>query len=394
MTRFGIIGNGVSAVTAVREIAKTDPSVEIDVFSEERHPYYPRPKLIDFVAGTLQRTIIQYNLDWYEKQNATLHIAEPVRGIDSETRGIRTDIGTYEGYDKIMIVTGSYPFVPPISGIEKRGMHVLKTLDDAIDIREDVRGSGREIVVGGGILGVELAAAIKHIGGEPIIVTNINTLLPAQLDAGASNVLVQSLEKMGLDILLNFTCSEVSGGRYVTGVVSTAGDRVEGDLVVAATGVKPNTHLARTCGIECNRGIVVNEYLQTSTPNIFSAGDCIEWNGQSYGIIPVALDTSRLAVRNMFEYGSVSYAGTVPSNTLQVAGIDLTSIGMFDPQSPEFESIVSSDTEAGTYYKVVVKDNIVVGGISMGSRKFALKLRKLIRTGEDISEIRKDIFED
>jgi NAD(P)H-nitrite reductase large subunit len=151
--------------------------------------------------------------------------------------------------------------------------------------------------------------------------------------------------------------------------------------------------LAKSCGIECGRAVLVNEYLETSKPNIFAAGDCMEWNGISHGIIPVALETAKVAAQNMIKKESASYEGTVPSNTLQVAGIDLTSIGTFSPASQEYESIVSADEDEGTYFKVVVHNDIAVGGISLGSRKFALKLRGLIRNKDSISSIRNTIFD-
>ncbi len=393
MESIGIIGNGVAAVSAVREIHKLDSSIRVDVFSDERHAYYPRPKLIDFIAGDIdEEKIIQYDFDWYKGMNAELHLSESVTRVDSALK-VFTNKGEHGSYDRILYAAGSHPWVPPIRGAEKKGMHVLRTLDDALDIRESVHGTGRQIVVGGGILGIELASAMKRIGGEPIVVTNIDTLLPAQLDAAASGVLINRLNEMGLEILLNYMCAEIAGHEHATGVISAGGDKINGDLVVAATGVKPNISLAQECGINCGRGVLVNEYLESSLSNVYAAGDSMEWNGMSHGIIPVAIETAKVAVQNMIEPNSLSYAGTVPSNTLQVAGIDLTSIGTFAPSSPEFESIVSSDIAEGTYFKVVVKDDIVVGGISLGSRKFALKLRGLIRSKEPISDMRSTIFD-
>ncbi len=394
MERLGVIGNGVAAVTTIREIQKIDSSIRIDVFTDERYAYYPRPKLMDFIAGTVQeKDLIQYDHDWYDRMNAVLHTSESVTNIKQSTLEVTTSKSTYGPYDRILYAAGSHPWIPPIKGLEKKGMHVLRTLDDAIDIKEAVYGTGREIVVGGGILGIELASAIKRIGGDPIVISNIETLLPAQLDAAASGVLLKRFNEMGLEILLNFTCSEIAGDDQVTGVISSAGDQISGDLVVAATGVKPNTALAKQCGIECGRAVKVNEYLETSMPNVFAAGDCMEWNGISHGIIPVALETAKVAAQNMIEPKSAIYPGTVPSNTLQVVGIDLTSVGIFSPSSHEYESIISINEDEGTYFKVVVLNDVVVGGISLGDRRFALKLRGFIRNKTVISEIRNSIFD-
>ena len=394
MTKVGIIGNGVAATTALREIRKKDSSVKIDVFTDERHAYYPRPHLIDYVSGDrTEKEVIQYDLDWYEKMDATLHLSSPVSKIKPDTKTVETSSGTFPDYDSLMIATGCRPFIPPFEGLEKKNVHVIRTLDDAIDIKEAVKNTGRVIIVGGGILGIELAAAIKNIGGEPIIVTNIDRLLPVQLDGGASELLLRRLNKMGITVLLGFTCSKFDGDDAISGVISNAGDKIEGDLAVIATGVRSNVQLAKDSGIEIIRGIGIDDYTQTSAKGIYAAGDCAEWNGQWYGIIPWALATAKVAATNMLEPGSSRFQGIVPSNTLQVAGIDLTSVGLIHPESPEYESIVSVNREEETYYKAVLKDNIVVGAIALGNRKVAMKLRRIISNHVDVSDSKKTLFE-
>jgi len=396
MNRIGIIGNGVAAITAAREIRKQDESVNIDIFTDEHHYYYPRPKLLEYISGQkTEEQIIQYDKDWYDKQNINLHQAEPVLDLVIDSKSILTQSNSYFNYDKILIAVGSNPFVPPIHGADKRGVYVLRTLDDALSIKESIQGEGREIIVGGGILGIELAVSMTRAGGNPIVLSNIDSLLPAQLDHGASGVLLKRLEEMGMTILRGFLCNQVLGHEVVTGVESTSGDKVKGDMVVVATGVRPNIELATRAGltIGSGRGILVDKFMRTSEPDIFAAGDCTEWNGESLGIIPVALETAKVAAKNIINEESEIYDGTTPSNTLQVAGIDLTSFGQFNPQSPEFESIVSVDEETGTYFKAVVKEHVVVGGIALGNRKVAMKLRRLMRSKEDISEKRSEIFE-
>jgi len=394
MAKIGIIGNGVAGTSAIREIRNLDSEVDIDVFSDERHPYYPKPNLMDFVGGfrTLEE-VIRYGPDWYEKLNANLHLSTPVTHIDAGIRALSTPTGVFSGYSSLLVAVGSYPFVPPFEGLDKKNVHVLRTLDDAVDICQAVKGAGREIIVGGGILGVELAVAIKQIGGQPIVVTNVDRLLPIQLDGGASEILIRHLDRMEVETLLGFTCTGMTGEELATGVKSTAGDIVEGDLIVVATGVRSNVELARRSNLSIDRGIVVDDFMQTSARGVFAAGDCAEWNGNWFGIIPWALSTARTAARNMIEFGSSRFGGITPSNTLQVAGIDLTSIGVVHVESPDYEQIVSVDREEGTYYKAVIKDNLVVGGIALGNRKVALKLRTLVSQQTDISEVKSTIFD-
>jgi nitrite reductase (NADH) large subunit len=394
MTRIGIIGNGVAATTAVREIRSRDQSVEIDIFTDERHPYYPRPNLIDLIANrrTVKETI-RHDLDWYEKTDVDLFLSTPVFQIDTERKRIISSSEDYGDYDSLLIAIGCRPFIPPFEGLYKNNVHVIRTLDDALDIREAVKGAGREIVIGGGILGIELAAAMKEVGGDPIVVDFEKRLLPIQLDDQGSKVLTKQIEQKGIQVLFGFECKGITGDDNATGIVSKQGDEIKGDLVVIATGVRSNTIIAKNSGIDFHHGITVDDYMQTSAKGVYAAGDCAEWNNEWYGIIPWATATSRIAAQNMLEFGSAKFEGITPSNQLQVAGIDLTSIGLVHPESPEYETVVSVNIEEGKYFKAVLKDHIPVGGIALGSRKVAMALRSAIMKGEPVLDIEETLFE-
>ncbi|MHA2359227.1 MAG: NAD(P)/FAD-dependent oxidoreductase [Candidatus Thorarchaeota archaeon] len=391
--RLGIIGNGVAATTAVREIRSKDKKVEIDVFTDERHPYYPRPNLIDLVANkrTVKETI-RHDLDWYEKNDIDLFLSTPVFQIDTERKRVMTTSEDYGDYDSLLIAVVCRPFLPPFEGLHKNNVYVIRTLDDALDIREAVKGAGREIIIGGGILGIELAAAMKEIGGDPIVVDYDDRLLPIQLDDQGSKVLTKQIEKKGIQVLFGFDCRGISGDEDAAGIVSKQGDEIKGDLVVIATGVRSNTIIAKNSGIDFHNGITVDDHMQTSAPGIFAAGDCMEWNKEWYGIIPWATATSRIAAQNMLQFGSAKFEGLTPSNQLQVAGIDLTSIGLVHPDSADYESIVSVDMEEGKYFKAVLRDHIPVGGIALGSRKVAMALRSAIMKGEPLSNVEETLF--
>ncbi len=387
MTRIGIIGNGVAATTAVREIRSKNQDVEIDIFSDERHTYYPRPNLIDLIANkrTVKETI-QHDFNWYEKNDVDLFLSTPVFQIDPKRMAVISSSQDYERYDSILIAVGCRPFIPPFEGLDKNNVHVIRTLDDALDIREAVKGAGREIVIGGGILGIELAAAMKEVGGDPIVVDYDKRLLPIQLDDLGSSVLTKQIENKGIQVLFGFECRGIIGEEDAEGIVSKQGDEIKGDLVVIATGVRSNTIIAKNSGIDFHHGITVDDNMQTSAKGVFAAGDCAEWNNQWYGIIPWATATSRIAAQNMLEFGSSKFEGITPSNQLQVAGIELTSIGVVHPDSPEYNTHVSVDMENGKYFKAVLKNNVLVGGIALGSRKVALKLRSLIMKGEPVED--------
>jgi nitrite reductase (NADH) large subunit len=394
MTKVGIIGNGVAATSAIRELKRFDSEIEIDVFGDERHAYYPKPNLMEYVGGKrTQEEVIRYGPEWYENQGVNLHLATPVSHIDAGIRALTTPSKIFTGYDALLLAVGSYPFVPPFKGLEKKNVLVMRTFDDAIDIKEAVAGAGREIIVGGGILGIELAAGIKKIGGDPIVVTNVDRLLPIQLDGGASEILRKHLEDMGVTSLMGFTCTGIFGDDAAEGVISSAGDSIDGDLIVIATGVRSNVELARRSNLTIRRGIEVDRYMQTSAPRIYAAGDCAECEGEWYGIIPWALETSKIAARNMVDHGSARFEGITAANTLKVAGIDLTSIGKVHVETPEYEQIISIDRDKGTYYKAVIKDNIVVGGISLGNRQVAMRIRQLVTQAAEVTDIRTALFE-
>ncbi len=393
--RVAIVGNGVAAVTAIREARRIDPSIQIDVWSDERHPYYPRPRLIELIAGRItERDVIQYDEAWYHAQGVGLHLAEPVRSIDISSLTVKTGRGEYPGYDKILIACGSTPAIPPIAGIDGQGIYVIRTLDDALVIRDAINSTRRQIVLGGGILGIEIAAAMSARGGEPLVVSNITQLLPAQLDAAGSEVLIERLERMGVRVQLGYACDRIDAEDGTTRLISQQCGNLEGDMVVVSTGVRPNKALAEAAGIACGRGVRVDSYMMTSVRNIYAAGDCAEWNGVVWGIIPPAMDMSKIAAQNMIQHGSATYNGTVRSNTLQVAGIDLTSIGEISPppNATGYETVVQREPADGTYFKVVIKDNMIVGAIILGSRQVALRVRQLINNRTDVSSIRDSIF--
>lgn len=394
MTRIGIIGNGVAGTSAIREIRGNDEQIEIDVFTDERHPYYPRPNLIDLVADrrTVKETI-RHDLDWYEKNDVDLYLSTPVFQIDSKKKRIISTGEDYGDYDSLLIAVGCRPFIPPFEGLHKNNVHVIRTLDDALDIREAVKGAGREIIIGGGILGIELAAAMKEVGGDPIVVDYAKRLLPIQLDDQGSQILTKQIEEKGIQVLFGYACQGITGEEDATGIISKQGDEIKGDLVVIATGVRSNTIIAKNSGIDFKQGITVDDHMQTSAVGVYAAGDCAQWNDMWFGIIPWATATSRIAAQNMLEFGSAKFEGITPSNQLQVAGIDLTSIGIVNPDTPEYETHVAVDMENGKYFKAVLKDNVLVGGISLGSRKVALKLRSLIMKGEKVED-HKSLFDD
>ncbi|MCF2136483.1 MAG: FAD-dependent oxidoreductase [Candidatus Thorarchaeota archaeon] len=384
--RVGIIGNGVSAVTAVRELLKIDSTIEVEIFSDEPHGYYLRPKLIEFLGGRLDKdAIVQFGNDWYAQRGVAFHPSTHVEKIGNDLTVHASD-GSGGQFDKILLATGARPFIPPIPGTDKMGMFALRTLNDATAIKNAVSPSSRVLIVGGGVLGIEIAAAVSNLGASPTVISNGGVLLPAQLDAPASALLVKRLDGMGVSIVFDYRCAEILGSEKVTGVISTEGETLDGDVVIAATGVRPNMDVAKASGIPCGRGVTVDDHMQTGVKGIYASGDCSEWNGVCSGIIPSAIDTAKVAAHNMVTPGSRRYNGTVPTNTLKVAGIDLFSIGITSPTTDDYEIRDKTDTQQDRYYKIVLKDNVIVGAIVLGDRKASQRIQRLVRSGEAVSD--------
>ncbi len=382
--RVGIVGNGVAAVTAATEILRLDPSAEIHIFSGEPRGYYQRPRLIELLAGRANIDgVIRYGPEWYESRGIHLHLGVRVTRLDRERKELATDTGGPMGFDRVLIATGGLPFVPPIEGTDKKGIFTIRTLDDAIAIREWTEEHRKVLVVGAGVLGIEVAAALGDTGCDVTVVSHINRVLDVQLDEGASKVMVALLKRRGLKVALNFACRAMLGDGSVSGALSTDGKTLDGESVVVATGVRPDATLARDAGLEIAHGIVIDDFAQTSASGIFAAGDCVEWNGVCLGIIPVALNTARVAAQNIVEHGSVRYSGTTPVNALKVAGIDMMSIGDVHV-TDNAEILTHSDADEGLYYKAVLRNGRVIGAIVIGNPTLARRLSRLVRTAEPV----------
>lgn len=397
-----IVGNGVAGVTAARGIVRADPGAQVHIFGFEPYPYYRRPLLCEFIAGQIERHAVFFRPpDWYARRGIQLHLGARVTGLDPvghrlyvEVSGGRPASARSVEYDRLLLATGGRPFVPPCEGADKDAVFTLRTLDDALAIKACAQEASRAIVIGGGLLGLETARALHTTGLKVTVIEFFPYLLPRQLDAQGAEVLQSLLEAQGLEIVTGGKTEEILGDGRANGVRLQDRRMVAGEMVIFSTGIRSEVGLARTAGLEVNRGIVVNERLQTSADDIFAAGDAAEFEGRVYGIIPAAIEQARVAAANMVAPGSDTYAGTLPTTTLKVAGAEVTSVGESVAQAEESDQLRRVDLAAGRYRKLVLRDGRIVGAISLNDRERVRPITRLIEQGVDVSAYANRLLDD
>lgn len=388
--KYIIIGNGVAGTTAAINIRKIDHEGEITMLSDEAYPFYSRIRLMEYISGDADESgLVIYKDAWYEKNNIKLLLNTPVSKIDKNKKEALTHSGHILKYDTLLIAAGGLSFVPPIPGSDKKGVFTLRTLKDAIEIKKYAEHSKRVVLIGGGVLGLEVGNSLRKTGHSIFVVEFFPRLLPRQMDKEGAEILKTQMEKMGFAFFLGAKTREITGDEKVKSIILDDGTIIDCDMVIISAGVKPNTELADKLGIKCNKGIPVNDRLETEIKDIYAAGDTAEHKGICYGIWPAAEEQGKIAGINMAG-GSAIYTGTLPSNILKIAGINLISAGNIDPDK-NFEAIVQKNSESFIYKKLVIKDNCIAGCILYGNIDIWKKIKKAMDEKKDISSIKTDL---
>ncbi|MCE5258020.1 MAG: FAD-dependent oxidoreductase [Chloroflexi bacterium] len=373
-----IVGNGIAGTTSARLVTERDASVDVEVFTDEPYLYYPRPKLIDFLAGKVETSAMpQYGEDWYQKRGIRVHLGKRVTSIAADTHQITLHDGTSVKYDCLLLANGASSYIPQIAGAEL-GILSLRTLQDALSLKKQAQAAEHAVILGGGLLGLDLAMALKENGSEVTVVEMMQWLLPRQLDEQGASALTALLTRRGLRIITNDQCVEVKGNGHAEQVMLKSGISLPAELVAVSAGVRPNIQLAQAAGLTCSRGVVVDDYMRTSAPDIFAVGDIAEHNKCVFGIIPVALAQARIGAAALCGDLTSPYQMVAPSTTLKVTGIDLASIGEVNPEAPGYSEIRERDDAAGIYKKLVIRNGIVVGAILLGDRANVRSINTLI----------------
>ncbi len=395
-----MVGNGMAGVRTLEELLKISPDLyDITVFGAEPHPNYNRILLSPVLAGeqTLDEIVLN-PLSWYEENKIQLHLGKKVVDVDRNKRIVKAADGTEAPYDRLLIATGSNPFILPVPGKELEGVIAYRDIADTNTMIDAATKYKHAVVIGGGLLGLEAANGLMLRGMQVTVVHIMPWLMERQLDDTAGKLLQKSLESRGLKFMIGAQTQALIGdqdggkGGRVMAVQFKDGTEVPADLVVMAAGIRPNTELALKIGLHCfndgRGGIVVNDTMQTITdPRIYSVGECAAHRGIAYGLVAPLFEQGKVCATHLAEFGIGRYTGSQTSTKLKVTGIDLFSAGNFTG-GEGCEEIVMSDPYGGVYKKLVIKDDKLIGACMYGDTVDGSWYFKLLRDGRKVSDIR------
>ncbi len=390
-----MVGNGMAGVRTLEELRKIAPDLyEITVFGAEPYANYNRILLSPVLAGeqTIQDIMLN-DVNWYAENDITLHLGKKIVKIDRVKRIVVAEDGTTAEYDRLLLATGSLPFMLPVPGKDLQGVIAYRDIYDTNTMIEAAAKYTDAVVIGGGLLGLEAANGLKLRGMNVSVVHLPGWLMERQLDPVAGKMLQKSLEERGLNFLLEKNTKEIVGDEHghVKALRFTDGVEVPAQLVVMAVGIRPNTALAESCGLYCNRGIVVSDTMQTYDPRIYSVGECVNHRGTVYGLVAPLFEMAKVCANHLANYGIGRYQGSVTSTKLKVTGIDLFSAGEF-MGGEGTEEIVLSDPKGGIYKRLVLKDDKLVGACLYGDTVDGTWYFQMLREGKSINEIRENLI--
>ncbi|MBI3316442.1 MAG: NAD(P)/FAD-dependent oxidoreductase [Candidatus Omnitrophica bacterium] len=388
-----VVGNGMAGIACVDQILKRKPNFRITVLSEESYYNYNRILLSSVLAGEKNLNEIYINSkEWYEQNEIMLCLEAKVIDVDPKNKVIHTADGRTFSYDLLLLATGSNPFIPPIEGVNKKGVFTFRNMADTENILAACKTSKHALVIGGGLLGLEAARGISNQKVPVTVVHLLDRLMDVQLDEVGGNFLKREIEKLGISILLNKNTTQILGEENVQGVLFKDGSQVETDMVVIACGIRPNVELGKKAGLEVNRGIVVNDMMETNDPSIFAVGECVEHRGKVYGLVAPLYDQGKVLAATMTGDKGMVYEGSVLATKLKIMGIELFSAGDFKADGPDKEIAAYQDQGLGIYKKIVFQHDRVIGTILIGDASDANKLLELMRKKELISKGRKGLL--
>ncbi len=387
--RYVIIGNSAAGLSAAAAVAETDPDGTITILSAEREKAYTRTMLAHYLAGEvgLEKMYCR-EADNLAELGVKVRTGIRVERIAAGEKKLLLSDGSELAYDRLLLATGSLPIVPPVPGIEKKGIHTLWTLNDARAVAEAVSKARAAVVVGAGFIGIQAAVALRAADLRVTVVEKLDGVLPAQLDRGAASLVEKALGQAGISVETGVEVTEFTGAERVKGVVTTKG-QMDCDLVVVAVGVRPDLRLVEDTGIAVRDGILVDRRMRTSVRDIYAAGDVVEAFDLALGketlnaIWPSAVAQGRCAGQNMAGRGE-EYRGDVGFNSMEVYGLQIATLGVSRPRAGSYEKIVLEEGE-GFYRQVVLQDGILKGAIMVGDIQGAGILETLIRKEVDVS---------
>ncbi len=381
--RIVIVGAGIAGVIAAARARETSSDVQITLVAKEQGLPYYRLNLTRFLANEVtENDLPLYPETWFEKNHIEL-IHGDCTAIDRQSRQVLLRDDRRLAYDRLILAIGSHPFVPPIAGVTRQGVHSFRTLSDAKALAALAGPARRCVCIGGGLLGLEAAGALRKRGCEVTVLEGFGWLLPRQLAQPAGQMLQDHLQKLGVHVITNARIKQIDGDEAVRAVQLEDGTELPADLVVLSTGVRPNSVLARQCGLVVKHGVVVNDRMETSDATIFAVGDLAEHRGQVPGLWPFSYAQGAVAGVNAAG-GSAEFHGMPRSNQLKVLDVSMVSIGEFQPADASFR--VFELQEPGKYLRLVCRDGALVGANLYGDAALSSLVREAVESGRPLAE--------
>ena len=388
-----LIGNGMAGIGCLEQILKYQPRFEVTVFGDETYVNYNRIMLSSVLAGEKSaEEIVMNDLEWYRRHEIALRLGVRVTTIDSAARTVTGDDGSITPYDKLIIATGSSPFVPPMDGTQREGVFVFRTLEDTRALLQRSGAGVKAVVIGGGLLGLEAARGLQVQGCDVTIVHLMSNLMDRQLDSTGSALLKSQMERIGVRLLLNHSATGILGNGTVEGVSFKDGSSVPADIVVIAAGIRPNADLARAAGLQVNRGIVVNDHLQTSDPDIYAVGECVEHRGVCYGLVAPLLEQGKVLAAAITKNMGPGFEPVISATKLKIMGVEVFSAGTWDEAACGGEVVRFEDPSLGLYKKLVVKGNQLAGLILVGDTSESPRYLDMLHSGRDLTAMRRHLL--
>ena len=393
MKQLVVIGNGMAGVACVEQILKFRHDFQITIFGDETHVNYNRILLSSVLAGEKTADDIVLNdIDWYQANGIRARLGVRVENIDPSRCVVVDAEGAETSYDRLILATGSSAFIPPINGVDKKNVHVFRTLDDTRALLEKSRPGCKAVVLGGGLLGLEAARGLQVQGCDVTVVHLMETLMERQLDSLGGSYLRRKMETLGVRVMLGKQTQAFLGNGKVEGLQFSCGEQVEADLVIVAAGIRPNAELGRKAGVEVRRGIVVNDYMETSDPHILAVGECTEHNGQVFGLVAPLLEQGKVLAATVTGNRGPVFTGASPAAKLKIMGVDVFSAGSIEDREPSVECIRYEDPSLGIYKKLLIKDNRLHGVILVGDASDDHRYIEWLRANTDLTPHRRHLL--
>ena len=391
MKRLVVVGNGMAGMACLEQVLAYPPQFHVTVFGDETHVNYNRIMLSSVLAGERAADDITINpLEWYQRNGIALRLGVRITDVDPALKTVTADDGSVTPYDTLLLATGSSAFMPPIDGLDKDGVFVFRTLDDTRALIQRSGPGVKAIVIGGGLLGLEAARGLQVQGCSVTVVHLMSTLMERQLDQDGGQYLVGKMEDLCIRVLLGRTTTAIVGNGHVEGVALEDGTILDADLVVVAAGIRPNVQLAYKAGLTVNRGIVVNDQMETSDPDVFAVGECVEHRGICYGLVAPLFEQGKVVAATITGNKGPAYTGSVQAATLKIMGVDVFSAGDWSEQNAE--PVRYEDRALGVYKKLTVRDGKLAGVILVGDTSDSHRYMEWLRTGASLVEQRRHLL--